>query len=387
MPILLILSSFALFIGLLVTWWLHNQYHLDIAVTPASLPPRAPSLPLISVIIPARNEERNIRRCVEALLAQDHPNFEVIVVDDRSSDATPRILAEIGARDRRLTTLPGVDLPPGWAGKPHALHQGIQAARGEWLCFVDADTFLVPGCLAATLQAAEAHHADLFTLMTRQELGSFWEKAILPLVFLALSVGFSPRRVNDPTKPDAVANGQFIFIRRAAYEAVGGYPAIRGNIVEDKALAERVKRSGQRLAVADGSALVSTRMYTSLPEMWEGWTKNIYLGLQDRVWLLLIGAFTGLLGALFLPFWLLGGLAWWLAAPGWPAAVILLEAAVLWAYLLFWRVRACRAFAISPLYSLTLPLGALVFTAMMFTSGFRVLSGRGVTWRGRTYQP
>ena len=128
------------------------------------------------------------------------------------------------SRDPRLRVIQGAELPPGWAGKPHALFQGVNAARGEWLCFVDADTFVTPDCLAAVYAAAETHQADLFTIMTQQELGSFWEKAILPLVFTALSVGFSPRRVNDPAKPEAVANGQFIFLRRTVYEAWADMP-------------------------------------------------------------------------------------------------------------------------------------------------------------------
>jgi len=384
MTLLLFLSSVAFVLALLITYWLHNQHHLDIIVLPQTPPQQQPAM--ISVIIPARNEARNIRRCALAALSQTYPQYEVIVVDDRSSDATPHILAELAARDPRLRVVQGKDLPPGWAGKPHALAQGIETARGEWLCLVDADTFMEPDCLAATRLAAQTHQADLFTLMTRQEVISFWEKAILPLVFLALSVGFSPRRINDPDKPDAVANGQFIFIRRDVYDRVGGYQAIRDRIVEDKALAELVKRAGYRLVVADGQQVVRTRMYTNFAEIWEGWTKNIYLGLQDRLWLLFVGAITGLLGAFFLPFWLVGSLALWSAAGDWMAAVIAAQSALVWAYLLYWRARAAHAFAISPGYALTLPLGALVFTGMMIASAYKVLSGRGVTWRGRTYQ-
>ncbi len=385
MTLLVILSTLALIIGLAVTYWLHNQYHLDIVVRPADESPRLDA-PLLSVIVPARNEARNIRRCVESLRAQSYPHLEIIVVDDRSTDETPQVLAEIAANDRRLTVVRGVDLPPGWAGKPHALAQGVAAAHGEWLCFVDADTFVTPDCLAAIFGAAEAWRADLFTIMTKQTVGSFWEKVILPLVFLALSVGFSPRKVNNPARPEAVANGQFIFIRRKVYEALGGYAAIREHIVEDKALAERVKRGGYRLVVADGQAVAATRMYTSLAEIWEGWTKNIYLGMQDRVWLLSVGVITGLVGALLLPFWLAGGIAA-LAINGSAASAILAaEAVLLWAYLLYNRVRACRAFEISPVYALTLPLGALVFTVIMMVSAYKVLSGQGVTWRGRTYR-
>ena len=385
--LILVVSTVLCILGLVIVTILHNQGWLDITVEPADAPAEAP---LISVIVPARNEERNIRQCVEALLAQTYPHFELIVLDDRSTDATPRLLAELAERDSRLQVLQGEELPAGWAGKPHALDQASRSAQGEWLCFVDADTFVGPAALASVYLSARDHSADMFSIFTRQELGTFWEKAILPLVFTALSVGFSPRRVNDPAKKDAIANGQFIFIRRKVYEAVGGHAAIKESIVEDRDLAALVKRAGYRLVLADGSAVASTRMYTSLPEMWEGWTKNIFLGLKGRAGLLLLGAFGAFLAvfvALLLPAWLLGGLAWWVGGGGNPAVAVAAEAAVLWGYLVFWRVLACRKMDISGWYALSTPLGAGIFAAMMVASAWKVLSGRGVTWKGRRYPP
>ena len=381
---MLFISTLLFLFGLGVTIWIHSQHHMDVVVRPVR-PEELSSTPLISVIVPARNEARNIRRCVQALLAQTYPAFELLVVDDRSTDATPEILKEMALQEARLRLLQGEEPPPGWAGKPHALAQAGAGARGEWLCFVDADTFAGPSLLASAYASALDCHADLFTILTGQELGSFWEKVILPVVFTALSVGFPAGRVNDPRTPDAIANGQFILIRRAVYEAVGGHTAVRGRIDEDKALAERVKRSGYRLIVADGRAVAQTRMYTAFPEIWEGWTKNIFLGMRDRLGLLLFGAFTGLVAALLLPAWLIGGLVWFASSGSPTAGIIAGEAALLWAYLLWVRAQASAAFGISPVYTLTLPLGALLFTAMMFASAYNVLSGRGVRWKGRTY--
>ncbi|MGH2522212.1 MAG: glycosyltransferase, partial [Anaerolineales bacterium] len=365
-------------LGLALAAWLHRHHRPGLPVPSA---PPDPGGPLISVVVPARNEARNIRRCVAALLAQTHPRLEVLVVDDRSTDATPRILAELAAQDgeARLRMIPGAPLPEGWAGKPHALMQGADMARGEWLCFVDADTFAGPDLLASTYAAACAHSADLLSVLTLQELRTFWEKAVMPIVFTGIALSFSPERVNDPRRPEAIANGQFILIRRAAYEAVGGHRALRGSLVEDKDLAERVKRAGYRLILADGRALARTRMYTSFKEIWEGWTKNIYFGLRDKLWLLPFGAFMSAAGALFLPGWLLGSLTWLLAGGGWPALVMLAEAALLGAYVLFTRAEVAREFGISRAYALTLPLGALVVGAMMLASAFKVWSGRGVT--------
>ncbi len=384
--IYLIISTILLILGLIVIFWIHNQHHLDIVVVSA-LPPANP--PLISVCVPARNEERNIRRCVESILAQDYPNLEVLVVDDLSSDSTLTQLKEIASRDSRLHPIHGSELPPGWAGKPHALCQAASAARGEWLCFVDADTFLAPNAISSVFAKAQETEADLFTVMTRQILGSFWEKVVMPLVMTALSVGFSPRKVNDPKRRDAIANGQFIFIKRKVYDAIGGHESVRDQIVEDKALAEQVKWSGYRLIIADGSQAVSTRMYASLKEMWEGWTKNIYLGLRDRLSMLLLGAFgaaLALMAALLLPIWPLLGIVWYFDGGGWMAVGVVVESLIVWGALLWARVGVGRKMGVSGWYALTTPLGAGIFAAMMLVSAWKVLSGEGVSWKGRKYR-
>ncbi len=398
--------------GIVIVYWIHSQYYLDIVVKPTPPPPDAP---LISICVPARNEERNIRRCIESILRQDYPNFEVIVVDDRSTDATPEVLRDLlmesdsslSQRGRMqeqvpprrhgdapaLHIIPGSDLPPGWAGKPHALFQASAAARSgrsSWLCFVDADTFLSPATLSSCYAKAIETKADMFTIMTFQVLGSFWEKAIMPIVMSAMSVGFSPRKVNDPRRKDAVANGQFILIKRAVYDAIGGHERIKDQIVEDKAISEQVKWNGYRLIVADGYSMARTRMYTSLPEMWEGWTKNVYLGLRDRPSLMLLGAFGAfllLVAAFVLPLWPLLGLVWYLQGGDWLAWAVILESLVLWSIIVFARARVATGMGISAWYALTLPLGAAVFAAIMFVSTWKVLSGKGVSWKGRMYAP
>jgi len=378
--------SAAFFIGgILIIYWLHNQYHLDIVVVPTPPPIHAP---LISVCIPARNEERNIRTCVEAMLSQDYPNLEVIVLDDRSSDATPQILADIASRDSRLHYISGSELPKGWVGKPFALFQASAFARGEWLCFMDADTFATSTTLSSCYAKAIETNADMFTIMTFQVLGSFWEKVVMPIVLTALSVGFSPRKVNDPARKDAIANGQFILIKRSTFDAIGGYESLKDQIVEDKAIAEKVKWNGYRLIVADGTRIMKTRMYTSLSEMWEGWTKNIYLGLSDRSAMLMLGVFGGLLAlmaAFFLPIWPLTGILWVLKGGGWLAALVIIQAILLWSVLIHERVKITRKLEISAWYAFTLPIGAAVFAAMMLASTWKVISGRGVTWKGRMY--
>ena len=385
-PLPYLLTSTLLFLAaIVIIYWIHNQYHLDIVVEPAT-PPTAS--PLISICIPARNEENNIRACVLSAFGQDYPNIEVIVLDDRSTDSTLTRLNEIAVHDSRLLPIFGEELPAGWAGKPHALFQASAAAHGEWLCFIDADTFLAPNAISACYAKALETHADMFTTMNKQILGSFWEKVVMPLVMTALSVGFSPRKVNDPNSRDAIANGQFILIRRAVYDAIGGHEKVKDQIVEDKAISEQVKWNGHRLVVADGSQVIRTRMYTDLPSMWEGWTKNIYLGLRDHPAMLLLGAFgatLSLIAALLLPLWTLLGSNWLFNGGETLAVAVIVESLLVWGWLLYFRARVAHGMNISAWYALTTPLGAGVFAAMMLTSAWKVLSGQGVTWRGRKY--
>jgi chlorobactene glucosyltransferase len=380
-----IASTVLFIIGLIVIHWIHGLYHLDVIVTPAP-PPSNP--PLISVCIPARDEAANIRNCVNSLLEQDYPHFEIIAVDDRSSDSTLAQLKEIAAHDTRLKAISGSDLPAGWAGKPHALYQASAVARGEWLCFVDADTLLAPQALSSCYAKAVETRADLFTTLHRQVLATFWEKTVMPLIMTALSVGFPPRKVNDPARRDAVANGQFMLMRRSVYDSIGGHARVKDHIVEDKAIAEQVKWNGYRLVIADGRQFIRTRMYTSLAFMWEGWTKNIYLGLREHTGMLLLGAFgaiLGLIAALFLPIWpILGGI-WYFNEGGWPALGVIVQALLVWGALLHARADVARRMDIPAWYAWTTPLGAGIFAGMMLASAWKVISGQGVTWRGRKY--
>ncbi len=242
------------------------------------------NVPLVSVIVPARNEERNIRRCIHSLLEQNYENLEVIVVDDGSKDATPRMLEEIARSHPRGDSLFVLrlrdHLPQGWAGKPHAIYRGTQEARGEWLLFTDADTWHEPGALAYAVHKAIEEQLDLLSLGSRQELPGFWERVMMPMAYLGIMMQYPPRQVNDPRSPVALANGQFILIRRAVYDELGGYarPELRDTLLDDRDLAQVVKRQGYRLRLFDGRGLVHVRMYRNLRETWRGWRKNAFLG-------------------------------------------------------------------------------------------------------------
>lgn len=339
--------------------------------------------PRVSIIVPARDEERNIRRCVESLLAQDYPNYEVIVVDDGSTDATPALLEELRqtAVGRERLRLARVEtLPEGWAGKPHALHTGAQLASGAWLLFTDADTYHSPSALRSAVGRAERERADLFTIGTTQDLPDFWNRVLMPIAYMGISFMYPPVLVNCPRSSVAIANGQFLLIRRVVYERLGGYDTdtLRATVVDDLALAQVVKRSGGRLLFVDGRGLVTTYMYQSLAEHWNGWGKNAIAGSRGGA-LAFAAMAPGLPMITVGPFALLaGGLLrrdWRLALAG--VAPV--------AALLGYRAYLDRMLAIPLRYGLTQPLGGVVFTAIMARSFWRKLRGATVPWRGRSY--
>ena len=236
---------------------------------------------MITAIIPARNEEAAIARCVESVAAQAEI-AEVIVVDDGSTDRTPAILAELGRKIPKVKILSAGELPRGWTGKSHAAAMGAEAASGEWLLFTDADTFHYPGSARRALADAVERDAVLVSYSPEQELETFAEKALVPLVYCRLAEIYSYAKVNNPKLTDAAANGQYILILRDVYQRVGGHAAVAGEILEDVALARNVKRAGYRIYFTAPIGVVRTRMYRTFGAMWEGWTKNLYLLLGAR---------------------------------------------------------------------------------------------------------
>jgi glycosyltransferase involved in cell wall biosynthesis len=260
--------------------------------------------PTVSVIIPARNEEASLGACLESLVSQTGVSFEIVVVDDHSTDHTreiaesfaadrggdadaePRTPSSGGARNASAVRVIEADpLPEHWTGKNNAVATGARAARGEWLLFTDADTVHLPGSLARALAEAKEHNADMLSYSPEQIAVSFWEMAILPVVFAELARQYPPSKVSDPNSPIAAANGQYILIRREAYDAVGGHAAIASEILEDVALARAVKASGRKIRFRYAADAVRTRMYRNFSQLREGWTKNLALLFPSPGWL------------------------------------------------------------------------------------------------------
>lgn len=341
----------------------------------------------VALIVPARNEAHNLPRTLPSLLeaAARYGNETVIVVDDNSTDATPSVIATLQQNhpNGNLLNVIRIDepLPPDWFGKPRACWMGAQhplARAADWLLFVDADTGAFPTAIGRLIAGAEASGADLYSVLSAQELISVPERLIMPHIFYAIGSAFSWRRVNDPDNPLALANGQCMLFRREVYDAIDGHRAVRADIAEDKALADLIKRRRYRLYLADGRDTLTTRMYTSLPEIWEGWSKNAYLGLGDQSYLLpliaVLGIAAGIVPFVALPIALLRRrpmqALWWLMT-----VLTLLRN----------RDRAMRELNVPRWYAFTLPIGTLLCCGIAFSAWYRVVSGQGVQWKGRTY--
>jgi glycosyltransferase involved in cell wall biosynthesis len=230
---------------------------------------------LVSAIIPARNEEASIARAVESVAMQLEVG-EVIVVNDQSTDGTGAILAELAKRIPKLKVIEAGPLPAEWVGKNHAISIGAAAAQGDWLLFTDADTYHYPGATRRALSDAVDHDAVFVSYSPEQEMETWWERALIPFVYCRLAARFSFARVNDPARPDAAANGQFLLVLRDAYDAVGGHAAVAREILDDVMLARLVKRNGYGIYFTAPMGVVRTRMYRSFAAMWQGWTKNLY---------------------------------------------------------------------------------------------------------------
>jgi len=352
----------------------------------AYAPPSADAAPLVSVIVPARNEAHNIAECVATLLDSAYPRREVIVVDDGSVDGTGDIARALAERsDGAVHVIDGAPLPPGWFGKPWACWQGYRAARGDVLLFVDADTRQRPELIGHAVGALEAEHADLVTVLPRQRLRTFWERAVMPQLLLTIMMRYpSARWVNRSRRPrDAIANGQFIMVRRSAYEEVGGHEAVRHEVAEDLRLAQRFVASGKKLFLAHAPELMETRMYRSLGEIIEGWTKNLALGGRHVVEPWLAPAAPWLIAAALLLFWCAPPLVLVASAFGavsaraaaWAAGATALS-------LLGWAIVYARL-RVRPTNAVLYALGAMVAAWIFVRSALR---GRRVRWKGREYR-
>jgi glycosyltransferase involved in cell wall biosynthesis len=339
----------------------------------------------VSVIIPARNEEANIARVVRSVAGQE-PVLEVLVVDDQSEDRTGLILEELQGEITRLRILRIEALPEGWSGKAYALNVAAREARGDWLLFTDADTEHLPGSLETLVGRAEQAGADLLSVSPGQLTLTWWEKSVIPLVFVHLATLYRFDEVSDPHSLAAAANGQYLLVRREAYERVGGHAAVRGEILEDVELARHIKSAGGRLIFLRGSAWVRTRMYRSFGEMWYGWTKNLHL-IYRRDWRRMLATVAELWTFDLLPLLAFLSLAVLLAVQHSGFVTGLLAAAcLLIAVVRHWSYRqALRRESFPGTLAGYLAPGSLLFGLLLLNSAAAHQWTGRVRWKGRAY--
>ncbi len=334
--------------------------------------------PRISVIVPARDEECCLRTCLNSLVTQTGVSFKVIVVNDGSTDRTGEIASEFAQAYKNVQVIVPPALTEGWIGKNNACAAGAAVACGQWLLFTDADTFHQPGSLAAALTEAESKRVGLLSYSPAQEVHGFWQRAVMPVVFAELATAYSPRQVSDPASPQAAANGQYVFIRRDVYDEIGGHQAVAGELLEDVALARRVKAAGHAILFRNAHEAVRTRMYSSFAQMKEGWTKNLVLlfPAAGRLAWRRAAEFATISSGLVCAA-LAATLGWWdLAAASLTIA--------LFTYVRFLhRIRRAEFPWISNWLAI---FGLPVFVQLLRRSAIQ-WKGAGITWKGRRYGP
>jgi chlorobactene glucosyltransferase len=336
--------------------------------------------PMVSVLIPARNEEKNIATCIHSLLKQDYQNFEIIVLDDNSVDSTFKIVSDIALKDERVTLIKGEPLPPDWAGKPFACFQLAQKAKGDWLLFIDADTISSPEMISSTMQIALENRPALLSGFPRQITTGFAQKVVIPMIyFIMLWVPFW--WIHQLTKPrPSLAIGQFLLFPREEYWKIGGHSAVKAKIIEDVWLSYAVNKQGGRHLTIDLSPVFSCNMYHDIGSMWEGFKKWMYSVsvLSPLMLILLLLVVYGLFLSPFILLWyelfISSSQASWL--------FLLVFQVVL---IIFMRIIVDNHFKASLLSSFLHPLGLSYLIVTVIYTFCEQLFGKGVKWKDRLY--
>jgi glycosyltransferase involved in cell wall biosynthesis len=326
-----------------------------------------PDPPRVSVMVAARNEARVIERCVQSLVRQRYPNYEIVVADDRSTDPTAEI---VKAKFPSVRCIGIPSLPAGCAGKSHALWTARKEAAGEWLLFTDADTIHSEESILVPLNYALKNNIQMLTLLSQPLSMSVWEKIIQPIACLMLFMLFRIERINKPGNRAAFANGQYILIHRSAYELIGGHGALLDFPLEDIALAQNAKRKNLGFAILYGGDVLKCRMYSSLRELWRGWERIFFLIFSDRIWLL--PAIAAAVIALSLM----------------PYAGLFFSPRLALAQLLLIHLASERAYAFihaDRRYTFTHPLGCAILIGILWSAFWKKIMGRGVVWKGKRY--
>jgi chlorobactene glucosyltransferase len=331
----------------------------------------------VSILVPARNEaHRILEKSIPSMLYQTYKNYELIVLNDRSIDNTMEILERFKIQDSRFKIVDGVEPDKTWLGKPHALHQAFQKAKGEWILTTDADIVFAPETLQTVVEYAEKNNFDALTLIPKQIFGSFWETLFMPIFAWFCVLAMPLHRVNNAKRKESMGVGNFFMFKRSVLENIGGFSAVKGEVAEDLRLAEIIKRKGYKLRIDYAPDLIGTRMYSGFREIWEGFTKNLFSGMKFSLTKTFFGVISiSLFGVLpaFLAFIALffGNSIFFT-----PLVLIYILQILVFAFVQ-------REWQGNALYALLAPFGLALFTAILINSTVKVLSGKGVTWKGR----
>jgi chlorobactene glucosyltransferase len=368
-------------------WQLSRAGQIMPPLRPDMFRDAGPPLPLLTLLVAAKDEEANIETCLRSLLRQDYPDLQVIAIDDRSSDRTGEIIDRLAAGDPRLQAVHVTELRSGWFGKNNAMREGVARARGRWLCFTDADCeYTSPRALSVAMRFALEKQADFLSVLPTHQVDSLCERVIQPACSGILLIWFNPMKVNDPRSSAAYANGAFMLLRRSCYEAIGGHEPVKTELNEDIQMARYAKAAGQRLVVVSNQDLYTVRMYASLRQIWAGWSR-IFFGCFRTLRRLLLSVVVVAVFSL-LP---------WLALLSASIALVWGRVNTAWSALLAAAVGVCTAqlsvmvrfYALNragAIYGLLYPVGAAFGLAALINAVRRVGGRETVTWRGTTYR-
>jgi glycosyltransferase involved in cell wall biosynthesis len=330
--------------------------------------------PRVSLLFAARDEEEKLPAALATLAAIDYPRIEIIGVDDRSQDATSRILDEFAAAHPRFRVVHVADLPPGWLGKPHALQRAYEASGGDWLLFTDADVRFHPEALRRAVSLATQRKLDHLTLFGDIEMVGFWEKVLLTFFGMAFHLAADPYRISNPNSRVYAGVGAFQLLKRTAYEACGTHRRLAMEVVDDMRLGKIVKQSGFRSGMGVAEKFVSIRWHAGLGNIIRGVTKNFFAALNYNLALVVL-ALIGLLATNVLSF------VGVIFAHGW----IRIFCAIAVVIPLCFHACVSIVMRVSPFYAFTHPLGAILLGYMLLRSTIITLQQGGIQWRGRFY--
>ena len=344
------------------------------------------TLPKLSVVVAAKDEQDNIANCINSLLKQDYPDFEIVVIDDRSDDDTAKIVRDIAKIDSRVRLVQVVSLPAGWCGKNHAMQRGIETVTSDYILMTDADcTFNSDKTLRVAMQYMIDNDADMLSLTPTLKMHSFWERLLQPVLGGVLMIWFSPGKVCNPKKPHAFANGQFMMMKRSSYQAIGSHEAIKGSLIEDMDLARNIKSSGHKLLFRQSEDLFAVRMYSNRAQIVRGWIR-IFTGVF-QTFIPKLKALIVLWGKGLTPFVTsLISLIMFAIVGGdlWAKSAIICSAGLVTQLIMM--VRYYKFNQAGKWYGLIYPFASLYAGLILVKSMLTLRSGAKIIWRGTTYE-